>query len=470
MGSTRGLRTRHESQSRVGFLSSQFQIVKWPLGVVALLAAGLATAADVDEIVESALEADYASRTARAALEEARATVWRQRSTLLPMVALQADAAVNEHEISFDPLSILPDDLSTLLGDGSGAVVVQPKEVFSATLVAKTPILDVQGWQMGGVAVMLMRAKAANVERVEREVVIKALSVASSLVLARDAYGVAMEQWEQLLRLVTRAEKEQEAGLISRRDLLSVKLRSSEAAEDVAHAVQARTAAQSRFATVTGLDDDEEVNWSIGTLDEMPSLEVALRRSEERPIVRASALELSAAKRGESSARASFLPTASASFTWTAASEVAFSDDRSFWTGRVTTQWPLFTAGARVAENRIASSRMRMASVQLEGVKSQVSLEVQVAHDALSVHARALETAHLALELSAESLALVRNGESLGASHDVDVGLERVRHMGAKHRVRVAEHKLQLSQVSFLVYSGASIDLFKRRPSVQEKQ
>ena len=101
-----------------------------------------------------------------------------------------------------------------------------------------------------------------------------------------------------------------------------------------------------------------------------------------------------------------------------------------------------------------------MASIQLEGVQSNVALQVETAYDALSVSERVLESARLALSLSDESMALAREGEASGSTHVVDVGLEAVRHMGATHRVRAAEHQLQLSHLYFLVYSGSSIELF----------
>jgi outer membrane protein TolC len=173
----------------------------------------------------------------------------------------------------------------------------------------------------------------------------------------------------------------------------------------------------------------------------------------ERPDVRRSSAELSAADRVARDTWKSWLPTVSAGFTPQYVTPKGFFEPAATWRALFVLQVPLFD-GTLSATRRIRRAELETARLRLEDVKLQARSELRMAQDAVTRAEQIVATLRQAAESAAEALRITEVAYRAGAASNVEVVQAQQTARTSESEHALAEDRLRQARLDLLVALG----------------
>lgn len=410
------------------------------LATVAALAPSLAMAQGaeprrltLDDALSLAGRNNFDLRVARARLDQAAVNVEQAWAGLLPTLAAQGKFTYNYP----NAVIALP------FGPGGSTinVTVAKTDQLDGAVNLSLPLLVPSAWYQLGAARAGVDASRAGFEVSRAQVL---LAVAQSFYLAASADEVLAARRhavEVAGKTLTDAKAKVSAGTANRVELTRAQVAYERATQAVAEADATRAQAYRGLATAAGIDGEFRVDPGampadrFGSADELGKMALTLRP------------EFAQAERNLESARAS---VRSAQWRW-APSLSGFGSARFFnyagFSGKeyaiaagLQLDWILYDGGLRDSQRHLAQAQTAEQQARLDQLHRTVNDEIENARRDVEVKRTALDTATHAVQLSKETLDLVRVQHGAGTATQLDL-------LTAQDQLITSE--LQLAQARF---------------------
>ena len=386
-------------------------------------------------------------RVARARLQESATNIELAWAALLPQLSVQGKYTHNYKNVVLD-LGRLT-QATTGLADAIKSTSTNPAEiaainryeqsVSAATASIPTPVIQ-KGEQLDLAANATMplivpyaygALRAAKLSQRSNEAAFATtdamvmLSVAQAyytaagteeLVVARHhAVEVATDTYETSKARVA-------AGFVNRVEATRAEVAVVRAGQDEAEAENARAAAYRSLATLLGWHEPFRVQAErdIPT-PKQPARRLAQQALSLRPELAQYRTAIDAARAAASSSTLRYAPTLSAFGNARAFNYASFAGDKYSWAVGAELDWTLFDGGTRDAQRHLAEAQARENTARLELLHDTVSDEVVTASETLETKRRALDAADRSLELSRETLRLIKAQYEAGTAQQLDV-------------------------------------------------
>jgi len=401
----------------------------------------------LDEALAIARSNNRDLRAARARLAESATNIDIAWAALLPQLSAQGKYTHNYKNVALDlsrftqatsglgdaikststnPAEVAAiNDYERRLQAASAGVqspVIQKGEQLDLTVNATVPLVVPYAYGALRGARLTQRSNEAGLETTVAAVL---LSVAQAyftaagtdeLVVARQhAVEVATETYET-------AKARVEAGFVNRVETTRAEVSLVRAGQDEAEAQNARAAAYRSLATLLALHERFRVQVERDAPSpKEPARALAARAPTLRPEFPEYETAIAAARANASSNGWRWAPSISAFGNGRLSNYAGFAGDKYSWAVGAELDWTLYDGGARDAERRRADAEERENRARLELLHDTVSDEVVNAAETLDTKRRALDAAGRALELSRETLRLVRAQYEAGTAQQLDV-------------------------------------------------
>ncbi len=358
---------------------------------------------------------------ARARAEQAAGLARQALAPALPTLSATGSYTRNSDEARI-PLGRLLDAVAPGAAAGMGNLVVQPRQVFSASAGLRLPLVAPSAWQEAASARSAARAAELSVGEVR-------LSLRAALVATAWNASAGSEVVEASRRALAAAEEQQ--GLSER---------SLAAGTGVPLAVlQAKTeAVRKRSDLVRALADRDRAELAAGVLLGRSSpvrIELAPRGAappeevgslvdealSQRPELAAARAEVEAAERQLSAARLRLLPQLSATAQVFAQDEPLVTGEETGWRASLELTWALYDGGFRYGRARQARGSIAEARARASRTRLLVAQEVEDAAREVRVAAERLRLSEEQARLAAEAAATARRSFAGGVAGSLEV-------------------------------------------------
>jgi outer membrane protein TolC len=364
----------------------------------------------------------------RARIDQADATARQALAAVLPLVKATGNYSVNNRD-------------ATLVPPGGGALVLQPKDAFTATGSIQVPLFASNAYSDIGRARELARAERAGYEadrhRLRGAVVRACWLVESAHAIVRVAeQGVASasEHYESTRRAAAAGTATQLSVLQAQSDLARRRGELAEARASIGH---------SELALGALLGSAEPVRVEVPELEQPAENPAASARQVEaalgarREVVQRAA-ELRASEHAVTSSSLRFLPSLSGSFVAFASDEPYVTGEEQGWRAGLELSWTLYDEaryGKRdeaIAERELSRAADKATRLAIAREVRDAELDVNVARERLAASSDESRSADETARAAERSFA-VGQASSLDVidAHDrqtqAAVGLERSR-------------------------------------------
>jgi outer membrane protein TolC len=393
---------------------------------VALGAGGSARAErnlTLEDALAFARRGSYDLQAAKARLDQARTLVAKAWVALLPTLAAQGKYTHNYKEVSIDASTFLPPGLMLpmTMGPSMQPIVIQKEEQLDFNISLTVPLVEPYAYPALLSAKRSVESAVATYDTTESAVLYAAAQAffaaagADELVLARNN---AIKVAEQTLQ---NARARLEAGVVNRVEVTRAELALLRAQQAAREAVDTRVQTYRALATLIQLREPYHVlpgpePEPAPGFEQLSQLALKLRPefvSFDRAVQAADMQVKSTALR--------WLPTISG-FAWARAFNYAgFSGDLYAWAVGLQADWVLYDGGLRDAQRREAAALRRENQVRLAQLHDTVTDEVYSARLTVETKRQALKTAIRSVDLSKETLDLVRVQHDAGTATQLDV-------------------------------------------------
>lgn len=388
--------------------------------VLALLAAGRATAADppatLDALVREGLAANREVRGERLALERAQAAVSEAAGLYLPSVTVNARLSDRHGNVT---------DFGRLINPAFGALnQLTGSAAFPTDIELKLPARQETSLRVTQPLVEPRIAAAWRIRAGQRDAQRGATGAAERRLAAdlRTSYLDAAkavrvtEVWDSTLVLVNEVVRVQESllahGAATPDQVLRARADRSDVEQQRLEALRVAAAARQAFNVRMGREVDAPLallpDSALGlalavTLDD--ALASAAGRREELAQARGG---VRAARGAVALADAGYLPSLVAAFDWGVQGErYDFSSDQDYTIASLALQWSLFDGGQREARHHQARADLGRARLAQDEAAERVALDVRTAWQAAATGRRALDAAHERLASARRTYELV---------------------------------------------------------------
>jgi outer membrane protein TolC len=373
----------------------------------------------------------------RTQAETLRAQAW---ALVQPKVVAGATYTVNEYPIVLDFASSLPPELASFIGDVEPTVV--NKERYAAWNVSVIQPL------FSGQALPLLRGAYRTVDASREEVRGQGLALRAGIArafygtaVAREAHAVAENAAANARTHATLAATAVDAGTAPPSARLEAQLAVARAERELLGAREARVAAETAFARLTGLPADSPLELPAARPLPWNDADAALAAAREnRPALRAARLQAQAARLQHVASALDWLPTLDGRFTYNYSENTGFAPDPAMWMVVLDAKWTAWDGGFRLATQRKNASIARMADLAADRAAMDAEEQVRTLWEK---HARALggvEAVTREIALAEQHLTLAETGFSAGSVtflqlEDARLGLRAARMAGLAQRM-----------------------------------
>ncbi len=316
---------------------------------------------------------------------------------------------------------------------GSGPSFPPPAAISNAwiglgTATVAQPLLGL--WHLGheyAGALDHADASAATLKADEADLREQVESSFLSLFEARALEGIAQASYSQLQDQDQLTEAKYRDGVLTRADVLRVKVAVANADQQRIQAQVQEQVAKASLLTILGLPPaDEDVDFTEPTslaTREIPTLEASAQTFalEHRQEVVASEAQRSAAHHSFVASELHLLPEINASAMYIHVQGLPSAIPSDFGTIGFTLDWPIWQWGSTYYQSRVASERADAAAALLENTRAQVSLEVdqRLAEERAAAHA--VVVAQDAIQQAEEAYRVTESMVKAGAATTTDL-------------------------------------------------
>jgi outer membrane protein TolC len=399
------------------------------------------------EAVDFALQNNPRLRAALAAIEQARGQEAVAFAPFLPQVdLLNRYVATGKSTL---PGSPGPTGVVNISGPG-------PFQVYQSELQLQWTLYDF-GRTAGRYGQARVREEIARFQSVRAQETV-AYDVATAYLQALEAAAlrrIAEETVRRAEAILEDTRARREAGVALRDDVLRGEVQLSESRDALVRAEDAEVTALARLNNAMGRDASLSLRpaevTSQGRFD-VPLAECLRRAAGQRPEVGIARDRVSVARYGRVAARGEFLPRLS---TKGSLGRIEGQNVVGGWQEGAGIQLdvPLYHGGATRGNLASAEADIRQATADAQGVLSDISLEVTVAHrEVVSALAR-VELARPAVGQSAEALRIVRERYRAGTATPTDVIEAETAGTRAEQRYATAriEYLSSLARLAYVI-------------------
>ncbi len=432
----------------------------------------------LDDALRIARERSRDLAAARTRLDQARTSVTTAWAALLPTAALQGKYTHNYKEVTLDlaaenqGLFALADIIKATSGNPVQNGLINQYEQTVASL-SGTPIIIQKAEQLDFVASLAvplvmpwaypalqaakknLAAALGNYGVSEAQIL---LGVAQSFFAAAgaDALGVARRNAVAVAKqTIDNAQARLEAGVVNRVEVTRAELALLRAQQSERETQDLREQTYRALATLLLLREPFVV---ISPDDPMMPLESARELADSalklRPEFVAAERTIEALDAQASSSRWRWAPTLTGFGNLRAFTYPGFSGDNYAWALGLQLDWVIYDGGARDAARRLSEAQRHENELRLLQLKDTVVDDVEVARRALGTKKLALQTARRSVDLSKETLDLVRVQHDAGTATQLDLLQAQDSLVGAEVAVAQARFDLDLSALQLRQKAG----------------
>ena len=345
-------------------------------------------------------------------------------SALSPRVSVSATRVINEFAIELDFADSFP-DIPGLEIPAQDPIVVQKKAFWQADLTATQRLFSGSSLPALRSTYKAWRSAELNAVQQKRQLAVGVARAYYGVLLAREGELLAQANLEAAEGQLELANRQQTAGLSTRRVLLQAQLSVSRAQRDLVSAAEQRSRAEEGFHKLTGLPRDEPLELPQSPV--LPGeLEQALGQLDERPDVRAAELQTEAAGLQRVASDMRWLPVVDAQFSYNYSQNTGFQDDPTNWRVALVGTWNLWDGGLRLAESAEYASQRRLAQLQHRQIREDAEEQLRVAWETWRTAEEALTTVADEQALAEENIRLAEQSFSAGAATWLEVREARV--------------------------------------------
>lgn len=359
-------------------------------------------------------------------------------SALSPRVTLNGSRIINEFAIELDFTDSFP-DIPGLEIPEQEPTVVQKKAFWQADVTVTQRLFS--GSALPALRSSYKAFRASELSRLQqrRQLAVGVARAYYGVLLSREGERLATANLEAAQGQLELAERQQAAGLGTRRTLLQATLAVSQAERDVIGASEQRAQAEEVFHKLTGLPRDEPLE--LPDAPPLPgAIDEALGRIDDRPDLKAADLQIRAAGLQTTASNLRWLPVVDAQFVYAYNENTGFQDDPTSWRLALVGTWNLWDGGLRLAESAEYASQKRLAELQRQQVAQDAEEELRVAWETWETAESALLAVEDEAALAEENIRLAEQSFAAGAATWLEVREARV--MLASSRLNALQQRM----------------------------
>jgi outer membrane protein TolC len=418
-------------------------------------------------------------QAARARLDQARVAVEQAWQPLLPTVSAQGKYTHNYKEVTLSfaeqsaALFGLADVIKATSGNptlngalndyemqviaraGGGApIVIQKAEQLDFALTATIPLLVPSAYGALSAARKTYAAAESNYAVTEAQLLYTTAQAFFTAAGADELENARKHAIQVAQKTVDDARARLAAGVVNRVEVARAELALVRAQQAAREAGDATANAYRALATILLLREPfrvvpAEVNVQAEAPETLVKQALTLR-----PEITALDRNVVASDATVSSAWWRYAPTLSAFGNVRAFNYPGFSGDNYSWALGLQLDWLLYDAGARDSARHLAQAQRRESSLRLSQLRDTIADDLYVSRRALDTKRAALETAVRSVELSRETLDLVRVQHEAGTATQLDLLQAQDNLVAAEVAVAQARFDLALADLALRRTAG----------------
>jgi len=389
---------------------------------------------EFDAAIRQALERNPSVSLASTAITRAEALLQQSRSLTMPTVSAGLSNVTLDTERGFN------------------GAVTQPQNQFALTASASVPVLAASRWAAVNQARDQVAVATASVAEVRQQIAVAAAQAYLGVIAARRQVDVSERSLTSARAHLDYATKRLEGGAGSRLN----QLRAAQVVSDNELRLEGAR---------LGLRISQEALGVLvvasGPVDAgaEPALEVPDAIDESawmaaRPDLRTQSAVQRAAERVVRDSWRDWWPTASASFDPTYITPAGLFQPSRTWRFTVSVSQPIFEGGQRKSQRLLREITLDQSKISLSDLEIRARSEIRVAQESLRSRDRALASARLAAEQSAEILRITTSAFEVGATTNLEVIDAQRSARDAETAAAVAEDALRRARLDLLIALG----------------
>jgi outer membrane protein TolC len=432
----------------------------------------------LDEALQLARDHSRDLQAARARLDQVRTTVTTAWAALLPTAALQGKYTHNYKEVDLDlaaqnqgtfalvdiikatsnnpvqngALNEYEQELAAL---SSNKIIIQKEEQLDFVASVTIPLLV--PWAYGALksAKKNLDAAAANYGVSEASIL---LNVATSFFAAAGADALLTARKNAIMvarQTVENAQARLEAGVVNRVEVTRAELALLRAEQAARETEDLHESTYRALATLLVYREPfHVVSPEDPAVPSQSARELAQTALKLRPEFVAADRTIDALQATSDSNLWRWAPTLTAFGNVRAFNYPGFFGDNYAWAVGLQLDWVLYDGGVRDASRKLADAQKRENVLRLMQLKDTIVDDVEVARRALGTKRIALETARRSVDLSKETLDLVRVQHDAGTATQLDLLQAQDSLVAAEVAVAQARFDLDLSALQLQQKAG----------------
>ncbi len=429
------------------------------------------------QALELARAQNHDLAAARARLDEAHVAIEQSWQPLLPTLAAQGKYTHNYKEVKLD-LSGQNQalfGLATIVGMASPAaqqavnafeamvnaqaptsIVIQKGEQLDGALNATVPL--VVPWAYPGVksANRSFAAARATLAVTESQLLYSAAQAFYGAAGTDEIVSARKHAVEVAQKTRDDAQTRLDAGVVNRVELMRAQVAMDRAVQAAREASDAHDQAYRALATALQIRTPFHLLTERAPMNlDQHSDALVDEALKLRPELASAQLTVSASDAQVSSAEWRYAPTLSAFGQLRGFNYAGFSGDKYAWLVGLQLDWVLYDAGVRDAARHLAQAQAVENRQRLLSLRDSVADNVRNAEQTLSTKRQALQTAERAVELSTETLNLVRVQHDAGTATQLDLLQAQDTLVGSEVARAQARFDLALSDLGLQQSIGA---------------
>ena len=419
-------------------------------------------------------------QAARARLEQAATTIDQAWAALLPTAAAQGKYTHNYKEVTLDIAAFsggifgLADVIKATSGNPvqngvinqfeqtaasqlakQGSIVIQKAEQLDSVLSVTVPLIVPSAYPALTSAKKSYRSAEANFAVTEASLLLSAAQAFYAAAGTDELLAARKHAVEVAQKTRDDARARFEAGVVNRVELMRAQLALVRAEQAVREADDARAQGYRALATLLVLHEPFVVDPGTVPAERNDRVDdLAQQALVLRPEMTALEKSLDATRAQATSALWRWAPTLSAFGNVRAFNYTGFAGDNYSWAVGAQLDWVLYDGGVRDAQRKLARAQSRESEARLLQLRDSITDDVWNAERALSTKRRALETAESAVQLSEETLGLVRSQHDAGTATQLDLLQAQDALVTAEVGRAQARFDLQLSDLNLQRIAG----------------
>jgi outer membrane protein TolC len=334
---------------------------------------------------------------------------------------------------------------------GFAGNVTQPRTQAFFNATVSYPVLAAERWAERAQAADQVQVATFSAEETRQQVAVNAASAYLAVVASQRQLDISTANRATAAALAEYARVRLEAGQGSRLNHVRAVQELATTEGRVLAAALAVRRAQEALGVAIFAEGPVDVNGD-------PQLRPAAPPPDDRwlldrPDVRRSSAQLSAAERVARDTWKSWLPTVSAAFTPQYVTPKGFFEPASTWRASFVLQVPLFD-GTLAGNRRVRQAERETARLRLQDVEEQARSELRLAREAVARNEQIVAASRQAAEAAAEVLRITEVAYRAGATSNIEVVQAQETARNAESEMALAEDRLRQARLDLLVALG----------------